>query len=158
MIRTILQADLNTLAMKIFHALVGYLAVTALPPFHPFAFAAPPLALAGIQVYYDGYVDISTQNHIIDDALMKPVLGNILETVTTSHTDSLSGSVNATQNHNDSAALTNIEARQLPATILIPLIGVIISTVTLVFASIVWIAQDDPVRTNDVEYLIEHSD
>ena len=60
-------ADLNT--MKLIHALVGYMTVTALPPFHPFAFAASQLT----GIHYDGYVDVdrtSTQNRIrvIDDA------------------------------------------------------------------------------------------
>ena len=57
--------------MKILHALVGYLAVTALP-FHLFAFASP---LAAID--HDGCVTM-TQNYI-DSALMKRVPGDIME-------------------------------------------------------------------------------
>ena len=57
--------------MKVVHALVGYLAVTALP-FHRFAFASPLAA-----IYYDGYVN-TTQNHT-DSALMKRVPGDIIE-------------------------------------------------------------------------------
>ena len=56
--------------MKILHALVGYLAATALP-FHPFSFASP---LATID--YDGYD--TTQNQS-DKALMKRVPGDIIE-------------------------------------------------------------------------------
>ena len=132
--------------MKMFHALVGYLAATALPHFHPFAFAA-----SGI--HYDGpsYVD-TTENYNTDGALTKH---NILETsqTVTSHTGSLNGYVNSTQNHSD------IETRQLPLPILIPLVGIVISTVVLVITTVSWIADDNPVRGNDVEYLIiEHSD
>ena len=50
------------------------LAVTTLPTTHPFAFASP---LAGIDSN-DGYVD-TTQNPI-DGALLKHVLGSIVET------------------------------------------------------------------------------
>ena len=140
--------------MKIFHALVGYLAATALPPFHPSAFAAPG-------IHYGGYVD-TTQNpsHNIDGALTgtgtKGVLGNIeTSQKVTSHTGSLSGYVNATRNHSDSANI--IEARQPPLAIAIPLLGLVITTVILVIASVSWISDDDPVRGNDVEFIIEHS-
>ena len=83
--------------MKILHALVGYLAVTALP----FALAYP---LAAID--YDGYVN-TAQNHI-DGALMKLVLGTIAETCQTV----------TTQNHSDSVLMQRapddiiVEARQ----------------------------------------------
>ena len=132
--------------MKLFHVLVGYLAATALPPFHLFALAA-----SGIHYDGPGYVD-TTENHNTDGALTKH---NILETsqTVTSHTGSLNGYVNATQNHSD------IETRQLPLPILIPLVGIVISTVVLVITTVSWIADDNPVRGNDVEYLIiEHSD
>jgi hypothetical protein len=68
------QADLSA-QMKIFHALVGYLVVTALPFHPPFAFASP---LETID--YDGYVN-TTQHH----ALM-PVPGIIAETCQTVNT------------------------------------------------------------------------
>ena len=59
--------------MKVVHALVGHLAVTALPfHWHSFAFASPLAA-----IYYDGYVN-TTQNHT-DSALMKRVPGDIIE-------------------------------------------------------------------------------
>ena len=63
------QADLST--MKILHALVGYLAVAALP-FSPFSFAHP---LAAID--FDGYVN-TTQN-LIDGALRNHISGEIIE-------------------------------------------------------------------------------
>ena len=78
---------------------------------------------------------------------MKHFLGIILEPEIVDY-------VNATQNSSDGAALTNVEAPQLPATVVIPLVGVIISTLLSVSTSIVWISDDDPVRANDVEYLI----
>ena len=139
--------------LKILHALVGYLAVTA-PPFgpfnwHPFAFASP-LAASD----YDGYVD-TTQNHI-DGALMKHVLGSIIETCQTVTYNS--GYVNTTQNRSDSAFMKRvpgdiqvIEARQAD------LIGLgIISIVAIVTFSLLLVANDDTVRGNDVESLVEH--
>ena len=57
--------------MKILHALVGYLAVIALP-FYPYAFASP---LAAID--YDGYVD-TRQNHKYVTP-MKHAPGDIIE-------------------------------------------------------------------------------
>jgi hypothetical protein len=80
--------------MIILRALVGYLAVTALP----FAFASPLAA-----IHYDGYVD-TTQNHI-DIALMKRVLNSIVETCQTVTYHSGPGYVDTTQNHNDSALI-----------------------------------------------------
>ena len=59
--------------MKILHALVGYLAATALP-FYKFALASPPLAATTID--YDSYVD-SKQNS--DGALMKRMPGDNIE-------------------------------------------------------------------------------
>ena len=58
--------------MKILHALVGYLAATALP-FYKFTLASP---LTATSIDYDGYVD-SKQNS--DSALMKRVPGDIIE-------------------------------------------------------------------------------
>ena len=133
------QADLST--MKILHALVGYLAVTALP-FHPFAFAS----LAAIN--YDGYVN-TTQNHI-DGALMKHVLGTIVETCQTV----------TTQNHEDNALMKRVpgdilvEARQWE----IPIATLISFIVSGIILSLVWIGDDDPVRGNDVEFLVKHFD
>ena len=69
MVTIIQQADLGT--MKILHALVGYLAVAALP-FSPFAFAHP---LAAID--FDGYLN-TTQN-LIDGALRNHISGDIIE-------------------------------------------------------------------------------
>ena len=125
--------------MKILHALLGYLAVTALP-FHAFAY---PLAA----IDYDGYVN-TTQKHI-DGALMKHVLGNIVETCQT---------VTA-QNHGDSALMKRvtgdiIETRQL----LIPEDLIIITLVATILIAVFWIDSDDPVRGNDVEFLVEHFD
>ena len=118
--------------MNILHALVGYLAVTILP-FHqgPFAFAH---SLAAID-YYDGYVN-TTQNPI-DGALMKHVLESIVETC----------KIATTQNYSDI-----IEARQAA----IPASGSILLDVADVIVAIVWIANDDKVRGNDVEFLVEH--
>ena len=139
--------------MKILNAIVGYLAVTSLPfqCFHPFAFASP---LAAID--YDGYVDI-TQNPV-DGALMKQFLGNIVETcqTVTSH----SGYVNTTQNHSDSALMKRvpgdiIEARWAE---LAPAALVVIGIVVAVTLLIVWAEDDDPVRGNNAEFLVEHFD
>ena len=68
------QTDRPLSTMKILlHALVGYLAVTALP-FHPFAFASEsPLAI----IDYDGYVN-TTQKHS-DSALMRRASDDIIE-------------------------------------------------------------------------------
>ena len=127
--------------MKILHALVGYLAATALP-FCPFAFAYP---LAAID--YDGYVN-TTQNNI-DGALMKHLLGSIVETCQTV----------TTKNHSDIALMKRvpgdiIEARQLSA----PAVVLIISIVVVIGLSVYWISGDDPVRGNDVEFLVDHFD
>ena len=140
--------------MKILHALVGYLAVTALH-LHLFAFASPLEA-----IYYDGYVDTSTTQNYIDGALMKHVLGSILETCQTVTT--------VTQNHSDSAAISAfmkrvpgdiVEARQVP-TVPVPVITVIYVIVSAMVISFIWISYDDPVRgnLNDVEFLVEHFD
>ena len=132
--------------MMIFHALVGYLAVTALP-FHPFAFASP---LAAID--YDGYfkLNTTTQNYIAG-ALVKQLPGSIAETSQTV----------TTQNHKDSALMKRvpgdiIEARQVP--VAVPVILVIINIVSDVALSLLWIQGDDPVRDNDVEHLEEFFD
>ena len=137
---TALGRPLST--MKILHALVGYLAVTALH-FHLFALAYP---MASID--YDGYVN-TTQNHI-DGALMKHILGNIVEICQTNTT---------TQNHSDGALMKRvpgdiIEARQLSP----PAVVIIISVVGIIALSVVWIARDDPVRGNDREFLVDHFD
>ena len=128
--------------MKILHALVGYLAVTALP-FHPFAFASP---LAAID--YDGYVN-TTQNHI-DGALMKHVLGNIVETCQT---------VTGTQNDKDSALIKHvpgdiIEARQVGVIVGVSLV-LVVEIVVDVVVILGWISDNNQVRGNDVEFLIE---
>ena len=124
--------------MKTLNVLVGYLAVT-IPPFHragPFVLAYP---LASID-HYDGYVNTTTsQNHIIDGALMKHVHDSIVETCQTI----------TTQNHSDNTLIKRdiIEARQLA----IPVAGFIFFLVADVIYSIVVIALDDRVRGNDVE-------
>ena len=105
--------------MKILHALVGYLAVTALPfqCFHPFA---SPLAAID---YYDGYVD-TTQNHS-GSAVLKYEPGDIKE------------------------------ARQATVPVeLIPEAAAVIAIVVGIYLSIYWIHEDDPVRGNDVEFLV----
>ena len=141
--------------MKILHALVGYLAVTALP-FHPFAFAS---TLATIQVDYDGYVN-TTQNPI-DGALMKHVLDSIVGTCQTVayHGDY----VNTTQNHRDSdSSLMKripgdvIEARAVP--VIIPVALIIASIVVTVVLTVLWVKEDDPVRGSDVDFLVKHFD
>ena len=135
--------------MKILDALVGYLAVTALP-FHPFAFASP---LADID--YDGY--INTTMHHIDDALMKYLLDDILETCQTVTSHSLLSAsgydyVNATQNHSDNAGLM----KRVP--IVVPSILFTLAVIAAIGFSIFWIKEDNPVRDNDVEFLVlEHS-
>ena len=130
--------------MKMHHALVGYLAVTALP-FYPFAFAASPLPVASIN--YDGYANTKTH---IDGALINQVLDSIVEacqTVTTpKHGDST-----FTKPHDVSGDI--IEARQeepppTPTPVLIALL------ITAVIVGIVWIAEDNSVRGND-EFLVE---
>ena len=127
--------------MKILHALVGYLAVTALH-FHPFAFAS----LAAID--HDGYVN-TTQNHV-DGVLMKHVLGNIVETCQTI----------TTQSHKNNALMKRvpgdiIEARQ--AEIVIPILGIIVLIVGGVILKLAWDNNDNDVRGNNAEFLVEHS-
>jgi hypothetical protein len=136
--------------MKVLQALVGYLAVIALP-FHPFAFASPLAA-----IYYDGYVN-TTQSHI-DSDLMEHVLGSIVETC---HTLTYhSAYANTTQNYSDSALMKHIpgdiEARQ--AAIIIPAVGFIITLLATVALSVIWIKGDNPVRGNDVAFLLRALD
>ena len=121
--------------MKILHALVGYLAVAALPgPFHLFAFASPLAAFD-----YDGYVNISAQNQI-DSALMKHVLGSVLETCQTV----------STQYNADCALMKRapgdiVEARQGLEAALAPKVLIIVAIVAVIALSIVWVESDDPV-------------
>ena len=127
--------------MKIRHALLGYLAVAALP-FHVFAY---PLAA----IDYDGYVN-TTQN-LIDAALMKDVLGNIVKACQTV----------TIKNHGDSALMNLsasgdiIEARQV---LIVPEVFIIFAIVTDITLSILWVEHDDPVRGNDVGFLVGHFD
>ena len=126
--------------MKILHALVGYLTVTALP-FNPFAFASP------LASDYDGYVTVDTAQNHIDGALMKKVLGNIVETCQTV----------TTQNYTDSALMKRVpddivEARQ--AVVVVPLVVAVIALVSAVTLSIIWIEDDDPVSGNNAEFLV----
>jgi hypothetical protein len=123
--------------MKIFQALVGYLALTALP-FHPFAFASP---LAGI--YYDGYVNTTQYN--VNNALMEHALGSIAESCQTlTHYSGFVNTTNtSTQNHSDSGDI--IEARWAAAA---PPVLIIIAMVAFVVLSILWVESDNPVRCN----------
>ena len=125
--------------MKMLHALVGYLTVTALP-FYPFAFETSPLA----SINYDGYAN---KTHI-DSTLMKQGLDSIVETCQTV----------TTPKHGDSAFMKShdlsgdiIEARQEepPPTPTLILVGLMIA---IVVVGIIWITEDDPVRGNDVEF------
>ena len=148
--------------MKILHALVGYLAVTALP-FHPFAFATPAAT------NYDGYVDTSQNN--TDGALTKHVLriANLLETCKTIAPHSLS--VTSAQDHSDSAALMkrtppsqagdDIEPRLVPEVVVV---SVIVIAIVAAIALSIFLNElentdsDNKVRDNDVEFLVEHPD
>ena len=129
--------------MKILHALVGYLTITALP-FGPFAFASP---LATIN--YDGYVN-TTQNHI-DGALMEHAYDTFIETCQTL----------TSQNHTDNPLMKRvpgdsdiIEARQWE----IPVATAISLVVSGIILTLVFILDDNPVRSNNVEFLVEHFD
>ena len=128
--------------MKILHALVGYLAATALP-FHLFAFASP---LAPI--YFDGYVN--TTQSPIDGALINYVLGGIVGTCQTValHSDYL----NTTQNRRDSDSTGTDLIKRVPGDIiearwaaLAPPVLVVIAIVVAVTLSIFWVESDDPV-------------
>ena len=137
--------------MKIFHALVGYLTVTALP-FHPFAFASP---LTASSIHYDGYVDIDTTQNHIDDALMKQFLGTIAETCQRVTAQNYSDSLSALEK--DDVPGNILEARQLPPVVVaIPTVGFILFLVADITLSIIWIKSDDPVRGKDIEFLVEH--
>ena len=133
--------------MKVLHALVSYLAVAALP-FYPFAFASPLAAFD-----YDGYVNTSMQDQI-DSALMKHVLGSVVETCQTV----------STQYNTDSALMKRVpgdivEARQESTeAALAPKVLIVVAIVALIALSIVWVQSDDPVRGIFVEFLVEHFD
>ena len=126
--------------MKILHALVGYLTLTALP----FALASP---LAAID--YNGYVDSDTTQSHIDIALMKRALGRVVKTRQT----------DTAQIHSDNAlimkpASDTTEACQLA----IPIATLVIFAVVGILFSIPWIEQRDKVSGNDLDFLIEHFD
>ena len=129
--------------MKMLQALVGYLAITALH-FYPFVFAASSLA----SINRDGYAN---KTHI-DDALIKQVLDNIVETCP--------GQTVTTQKRGDSAVREIvsgdiIESRQegIPP----PPPPLIIATLLVaVIIGIAWILDDNYVRDNDAEFLVEH--
>ena len=130
--------------MKILHALVGYLAVAALP-FHPFAltFASPLAAIDN-----DGQYVNTIQNHI-DVALMKHVLDSIVDTCQTV----------TTQNHKDCALMERvpgnvIEARQWEV---IPIAALIVITVNGIIISLIFIEGDNPV-INKLKFLVQHFD
>ena len=133
--------------MKILHALVGYLTFTALQPlpFHSFVFASP---LETTTIDCDGYVNITQNYRDFEAARMKHILG-ILESDTTTP-----------QTHKDSALMKRvpgdiIEARWAE---LAPPVLVVISIVVAVTLLIVWAEDDDPVRGNNAEFLVEHFD
>ena len=126
--------------MKMLQVLVGYLALTSLP-FNPLVFASP---LAFIN--FDGYVN---KTHI-DGALIKQVLDNIVETCP--------GQRVTTQKRRDSAVREIvsgdiIESRQegIPP----PPPPLIIATLLVaVIIGIAWILDDNYVRDNDAEFLV----
>ena len=129
--------------MKILHALVSYLAFAALP-FSPFSFAHP---LATID--YDGYVN-TTQNHF-DGALMKHALNTIAETCLAITTQNHSGSLLMERVPGDI-----IETRQIP--VAVPIVWITVVIVGDILLTVLWIEDDDGVRGNDIEILVEHFD
>jgi len=141
--------------MKILHALVGYLAATALP-LHPFAFAS---LLAAID--NDGYVNTQEwQYHTgIDGALMNHFLGNIMEACQTVTIQKHTGSDNALEKP---ASGDIIEARQVPPLIIYTVEeSLIIGVATVVALTIAWVMDDKSVRGNDhgdseFKFLVEH--
>ena len=127
--------------MKIFHALVGYLAVVSLP--YPFAFASP------LAIHYDsdGYVNSTATQNTIDRALMEHFHGTIVETcqMDTTHW----------KNHGDRALMKRIpgniqvmEARQVEIVIGLPEVAIILAIISSVALAVVWISYDNPVRCN----------
>ena len=126
--------------MKILHSLVGYLVVTALP-FHPFAFASPLAAFDN-----DGYVTAAQLENQIDIAVMNHFLNNIVETYQTG----------TMRNHSDTAIIKRapgdiIEERQAEgAANYLPDVLIILSIISTITLSILWIKSDDPVRGDDV--------
>ena len=122
--------------MKIFHALVGYLAVISLP--YPFAFASP------LAIHYDsdGYINSTATENTIHRALMEHFLGTIVETcqMDTTH-----------WNHGDRAFMKRIpgdiqaiEARYIG----LPEVAIVLAVVMSVALAASWISFDNPVRCN----------
>ena len=131
--------------MKIFHALVGYLAVISLP--YPFAFASP----VTLAIHYDsdGYVNSTATQNTIDRALMKHFLGTTVETcqMDTTH-----------WNHGDRAFMKRIpgdiqaiEARYIG----LPEVAIISAIILSVALAGAWISYDNPVRCN-VEFPVKN--
>ena len=127
--------------MKIFHALVGYLAVISLP--YPFAFASP----LAIHFDSDGYVNPTATQNTIDRALMEHFHGTIVETcqMDTTHW----------KNHGDRALMKRIsgdiqviEARQIEIVLGLPEAAIILAVISSVALAATWISYDDPVRCN----------
>ena len=124
----------NGVQIVTLYVLLGYLAIITLH-FYPIAFAHPLAA----SIDYDGYVNTGTQNHI-DGALMKHVLGGIVETCQTI----------TMQNHRDSTLMKLVpgdfiethQAAEIVETTIILNIFMIISVSTL------WIGEDNLVRAN----------
>ena len=127
--------------MKIFHALVGYLAVISLP--YPFAFASP------MEIHYDsdGYVHSTPTQNTIDRVLMEHFHGTTVETcqMDTTHW----------KNHGDRALMKRIpgniqvmEARQVEIVIGLPEVAIILAIISSVALAVVWISYDNPVRCN----------
>ena len=131
--------------MKIFHALVGYLAVISLP--YPFAFASP------LAIHYDsdGYANPTTTQNTIDRVLMEHFLGTIVEIcqMDTTHW----------KNHGNRALMKRIpgdiqvlEARQVEIVIGLPEVAIMLAVISSISLALTWISYDDPVRCN-VEFL-----
>ena len=100
--------------MKILHALVGFLTVTALP-FSPFALVLPPAA------------DSMNVTQKQDDGALR-VMKHVPEDI--------------------------IESRQLEIVDVV----VIILVIANIYADLSWISDDNPVRGNEVEFLVDHFD
>ena len=138
--------------MKIFHALVVYLAVISLP--YPFAFASP------LAIHYDsnGYVNsIATQN-TIDRTLMEHFLGTTVETcqMDTTHWKKQGDTSRALMKRTSIPGdIQVIEARQVEITIGFPEVAIISAIILSVALAGAWISYDNPVRCN-VEFPVKN--
>ena len=136
--------------MKIFHALVGYLAVISLP--YPFAFASP------LAIHYDsdGYVNSTATQNTIDRALMEHFLGTIVETcqMDTTHWKK-HGDTSRALMKRIPGDIQVIEARQVEITIGFPEVAIISAIILSVALAGAWISYDNPVRCN-VEFPVKN--